>query len=153
MTESTLTSEEWKSQYDEACAAFRHYSIHVREIRRLSIVQGVTLLAGSGFLLDSDKFLYALVAEVFGILATLTMWSFHKMYFTHSMNMQQYIADILEGGKGPWSNHREKRRKFLEGKFKHDLFKHGVFILLIVSFSLLLVFTIFQLLKELSDVC
>jgi hypothetical protein len=130
---SNLDKEKWNSYYEQACEGFRHYSTHVREIRTVSIAQGITVLAGAGYLENQGLYAEAFSATGLGFLLTLTLWSMHKMYFDHSMVMQQYISEVLEKGGGPWTNHRESRRKRLEGKVKHDLFKHGVFILLAIS--------------------
>lgn len=127
----------WLAHYEQACEACRHYSIHVREIRTITIAQGITVLAGAGYLLKEKLYLESLLATILGFLLTLTLWSMHKMYFDHSLGMQEYISKNLENKKGPWSNHRESRQKRLEGKLKHDLFKHGVFLLLTVSLILM----------------
>ncbi|MCB9746818.1 MAG: hypothetical protein H6755_00240 [Candidatus Omnitrophica bacterium] len=137
-----IDNDKWNSYYEQACEAFRHYSLHVREIRTVSIAQGLTVLAGSAFLTNQSQYSQALAAIGFGFLLTITLWSMHKMYFDHSMEMQKYISEILEDKDGPWTNHRESRRKRLEGRFKHGLFKHGVFILLMISFLTLTLFII-----------
>lgn len=145
---STLPyKEKWASYYEQACEARRLYSTHVKDIRTVSIAQGIAVLGGVVYLEGQHLYLEAIAGIVLGFLLTLTLWSMHKVYFDHSMEMQNYISHALENKNGPWTNHIASRNKRLSGKFRYNLFQHGVFLLLALSLMTVAITTVFELLK------
>ena len=143
----TFDQEKWAFYYEQACEARRLYSIHVKDIRTVSIVQGIALLGGVVYL-DGQHFYHEAIAGiVLGFFLTLTLWSMHKVYFDHSMEMQNYISIVLENKNGPWTNHIKSRNKRLNGKIRYGLFQHGVFLLLLLSLTTIAVITVLELRK------
>lgn len=137
--------EKWICYYEEACEARRLYSNHVKEVRTVSIAQGIAVLGGVVYLEGQAHYFESMAAIVLGFFLTITLWAMHKLYFDHSMVMQDYISEVLEKKNGPWTNHIASRNKRLRGKIKYRLFKHGVFILLAVSLITMAIVIILKL--------
>ncbi len=119
--------------YTEASQSYRHYSISIREIRIISIAQGIIVLTGSGYLLQNKLYNGALAVAVFGILLTFSLWRLHKTYYRNLINYLEYLSEHLEMDSGPWSNHRQFHKERVRKQFAHAILKDSIFILLLVS--------------------
>lgn len=89
---SNIEEIKFEIQYSECCETYRHYSSNIKEIRTVSIAQGIIALTGSGYLLQTKSYTGAIFVVFFGILLTLTLWRIHKNYYRNAINYLNYIA-------------------------------------------------------------
>ncbi len=136
--------ERFELFYNESCEAYRHYSISIREIRIIAIVQGIVVLTGSGYLLQNKFYTGALAVAVFGIFLTLSLWRLHKTYYRNAMSYLEYITEQLEMNSGPWSNHKRFHKRRISRKFVHSILKDSIFILFLASNLILIVGVIYR---------
>lgn len=133
-----------ESLYKEACDSYRHYSILIKDVRLLTIVQGITVLSGIGFLIQSNLYSASIITAIFGLFLTMTLHRLHKTYFTNAMNLLNYIYSELEGGIGPWSNQHDFHLNRTEKQMSKILIRHGIFVLIYSMCGLILIAAIFK---------
>ncbi len=100
--------------YSQACGALKHYSLMLRYIRTLAVVQGMTLIGGGALLLREQQFGMAMLVAVFGITLTGIIWQQNQHYLRHTRCMSNYLAKFEEshadGVVGPYAALREMRQ-------------------------------------------
>lgn len=66
--------------YSESSQMFRHYSNCSLTIRLSAIIQGLAIASASGYLFQEGKFLYPLVAALFGLFFTGVLFGIYWAY-------------------------------------------------------------------------
>lgn len=134
-----------RAQYSEGCAALRHYSLCVSNVRVVTIAQGLVLLAGTAAFVQKDIFPLAIVVSLFGIFFSIALWSLQRSYW---MCFDAILAAVLKlesfsaaatGYKGPWSSYEESSKAAFGQVWWRILVKHGPYWLFVLAFCAVLI--------------
>lgn len=135
--------------YEEGCATLRHYSEALRNIRTLTIAQGLAVLYSVANLAKENKLVLSLLTAIFGIVLTVILHQLHRLYLHHVKAVAAYIIDLEESLKesgGPWAAIEAKRAEFLTKKVRFAL-EHAIFVLLILSLMSIIFYDMVKLLN------
>jgi len=142
----TLTREEASTTalYQEACQNLRHYSTCILHMRILTVAQGILVLTGAAALLIRDQLWLSITASVFGLLFTALLFSLHRNYWLHFRAMLRTAVAFEErltvnDLNGPWAKYNSARRARHQRWFWRISAVEGPFVLLVVSFLVLIV--------------
>lgn len=81
--------------YSEGAQMFRHYSNCSLTIRLSAIIQGLAIAYAGGYLFQEDRFLYALIAALFGLCFTGVLLGIYWAY-DQAVNDFQRTLETLE---------------------------------------------------------
>ena len=79
-------------KYTEGCNALRHYSDCVKNIRTLTIVQGLVVLGSIFYLWGNKSIVFNL--SLFGLLFTIILTLLHYNYIKHFKTFLDWIIDL-----------------------------------------------------------
>jgi hypothetical protein len=133
--------------YEESCAAFRHYSTAVMNIRMLVFAQGFVVLTGVGYLINGKEYLWALFSSIFGMGFTTILAMIQWSYYNHANNILKFLLSFEvkvssnQEDYGPWNVYAREKNKRYESKFCKALIVYGPYLLFLVAFAILLIWT------------
>ena len=114
----------------------RHYSKSLLEVRKMTLVEGLTVLAGSGIMFNKKEFGISLCIAVFGFLMTLFLHLLHNDYRGHWQRVCDHMCNIEGSHKlciyNTISAGMKERRRWIKVAF------HGPFILLYLAIVFIL---------------
>lgn len=136
--------------YKEACEGIFHFSLAVRNLRTISLVQGTTILVAVSLLVSKSLYVQSFFASVFGIIVTMLMYNLHEHYKNHLLTFLEYTKTIESGLDkkflGPWRYGMIQRdNKKQSSKWRQFLLDKCMYYVFVISYFVLMVVTIISL--------
>lgn len=130
--------------YEEGCAAIRHYSLALRNIRTIAIAQGFAVLTAVFYLAKEGDFFLSAGASIFGIALTGILYQLHQNYYSHARSVLTYVIDLekryLEQTGGPWSAMEKMMAEDWSKRYVRFALNKAMYLLLIFALIGALIF-------------
>ena len=138
--------------YKEACSILRHYSSACINIRLSVIAQGILILSGAGFLYRENLLFFTILASIFGLLFTIFLLALHVNYQSKAVLLVKSIVEIEKNFPdlivNPVTDIKISHEKFVGTFLGRILVVQGIFHLLNASFTIIIIFSTFRLIKS-----
>jgi len=133
-----------KEEIAECYNILRHYSKSLLDVRKITLAQGLTVLAGSGILYTESSFVFSLCVAAFGLMMTFFLHLAHNDYRRHWRCVKDHLLGV-EGKCG-----LSMYTSFVKGMRQRDswlwLAFHGPFVLLYLATVTLCVASLIRIL-------
>ena len=127
----------FKDEVQECYIILRHYSRSLLDVRKMTLAQGLTVLAGSGYLYAEGSYGFSLCVAAFGLVMTFFLHLAHNDYRRHWRYVKDHLVEVeSECGLSVYTG-------FVKAMRERDSWLwiafHGPFVLLYLSTVILMV--------------
>ncbi|GAF96785.1 unnamed protein product [marine sediment metagenome] len=83
-----------RDEVAECYNILRHYSKSLLDVRKITLAQGLTVLAGSGLLYTENSFVFSLCVAAFGLVMTFFLHLAHNDYRRHWRCVKDHLLEV-----------------------------------------------------------
>jgi len=83
-----------RAEVAECYNILRHYSKSLLEVRKLSLAQGLTVIAGAGLLYTQESFVFSLCVAAFGLAMSFFLHLAHNDYRRHWRCVKNHLLEV-----------------------------------------------------------
>lgn len=84
----------YRDEVAECYNILRHYSTSLLEVRKMTLAQGLTVIAGAGVLYTKESFVFSLCVAAFGLVMTFFLHLAHNDYRRHWRCVKDHLLDV-----------------------------------------------------------
>ncbi|GJM16899.1 MAG: hypothetical protein DHS20C13_22260 [Thermodesulfobacteriota bacterium] len=136
--------------YSEGCSTLRHYSQAVKNIRTITIAQGLAVIYAITFLTKEEEFILSILAGLFGLVLTCIFYFLHQHYLNLSIASLEYIRKLEEvefAHEGIGSAIKNARSKFWSKWIVRFIFTKALYLLLSISMATVIIFDLLKIIQ------